>query len=233
MPARRDNPVLPGLRARMPLTTRSVAWWAWPPMTTSAPHPASSCPSCSSLVSGAIPGPSSACGDACTPSTAVPPGSRRRSWAGRSSRTPSRPACSRTPRVQPMCDAIAAYRSTRSVLLAASATVAGCSPVRTYRSVFRAASRCRAGRAAAQAPRRAAGRTGHDPRAPTSGPPRSGPRPPAPRGAPRIAVNAGGSSQLHGPSVAAPPCHHRITARSARALGGAEDSGSLRALRCS
>ena len=139
MPWVRGSPVLPGLSARIPSMTRSVARWVCPPMTTSAPHPVSSCPSRSSLVSGAIPGPSSAPGDAWTPSTAVPDGSPRRNWAGRPSRTPSRPAWSSTPRVQPMCAAIAAYRSTRSTLLAASATVAcgaGCSPVRTYLSVF-------------------------------------------------------------------------------------------------
>lgn len=68
-----------------------------------------------------------------------PSGSRRRCSEGRSDRTDRDPAWARAPRVQPMAPAIAAWRSTRSRSPTGCAGVscgAGCSPVRTYRSVL-------------------------------------------------------------------------------------------------
>ena len=92
MPQARGSPALPGLRARIPSMRRSAVKCVWPPMTMSAPQPASNGRSCSSVMSGSIPGPSSAWGEAWTPRTAGPPGNCRRSWTGSSCRISSRPA---------------------------------------------------------------------------------------------------------------------------------------------
>ena len=83
--------------------------------------------------------PSSRPGDACTPRSSDSSGNRRRCSAGMSDRTDKHPVWTRAPRVQPIAPAIAASRSTRSSSPTAWAGVAcgaGCSPVRTYRSVL-------------------------------------------------------------------------------------------------
>ena len=90
---------LPGFTARTSPTTRSTASCVCPPTTRSASISAQSCASSRSEIWGSMPGPSSDCGLACTPSTRVPSGSTSRRVAGSCCNHSNHPAWVTIPRV--------------------------------------------------------------------------------------------------------------------------------------